>query len=106
MSKGDLIKDLPDLPSHMNNDVSEEDKNMINMLFNKNRSNLNVLASGLKDVIMVGLLFIILNISYVDDLIIKFIPSASTSKYVLVLLKSLAMMLLYFVINNWYLNKM
>ena len=98
---GDIIKNLPtdqSVPSH-------NELQIIDMLFKQKQGTIQYILSQMKDVIIVGLLFIIFSLPHCDGLISKFIPSLQSSQYMLLLGKALLFMLCYFVLKNWYLAR-
>ena len=95
----DPIDSLPTdqtLPSH-------SEVQIVDALFKQKQSTMNKILSETKDVLFVGFLFIIFSLPQLDDLIRKLVPSASTSPYILLLIKTLAFMGIYFLVKNLYL---
>jgi len=95
----DVIETLPvdqNPPSH-------NEMQILDTLFRKSNGTMQKLFDGTKDVMLVGLLFILLSIPQIDDVIRQFVPSTANSPYILILVKAICFMLLYFVIRNMYL---
>ena len=96
----DLIKDLPTdkvEPSH-------DELQMMDMLFkNTSTSSMNNLFKELKDSLIVAILFIVFSIPQIDSLLNKYIPITQTSLYILILIKSIFVMGLYWLIKHFYL---
>ena len=58
-----------------------------------------------KESLIVGILFVIFSIPVVDSVIKRFIPSANNSSYILLLIKILLVMLLFWVLKHFYLSR-
>ena len=102
LSNADLIKNLPTdkvLPS-------QDEIQMMDILF-KNTSSygINNLLKELKDVLVLGILFILFSIPQIDTLLNKFIPITTTSPYMLILIKAGIIMVFYWIIKHFYLMK-
>lgn len=97
---GDLISELPtdETPP------SEQEFQVINTLFKKNGNMLKKIGSEFKDVVIVGVLFVIFSTEFVDKLIKK-IPIAASSPYFLLLIKTVILMSLFWIIKYFYLSK-
>lgn len=97
----DNIKDLPtdDI------EASNADMQIVNSMFKQKQNTVTKILNSSKDVLLVGFLFILLNIPQADDLVCKFIPSCKNSTYILLLVKTLIMMGSYFILKNLYLVK-
>ena len=97
----DLIDDLPadqTLPS--NNELQ-----LANALFRDKQRSFNQIVNNSKDVLIVGVLFIIFSLPQTNELLHRFVPSSATSLYSEILLKALACMFVFFLIKNLYLVK-
>jgi hypothetical protein len=95
---GDVIDTLPtdqSQPSHVEIQILDN-------LFKQTKTGANRILSNSKDVLLVGILYIIFSLPQLDPYIVKFIPSAS-SPYTMIFVKALGVMILYFIISNWYL---
>lgn len=98
---GDVLTNLPTdqtVPSH--NEIQ-----ILDTLFKQKQGNIKHILHHSKDVLIVGILFLAVSLPQVDKLLIKFIPSTEKSPYILLLVKSIMMMVLYFVAKNWYLGR-
>lgn len=96
---GDVIDNLPTdqtVPSH--NEIQ-----ILDTLFRQKQGTVNHILSQSKDILIVGLLFVIFSLPQIDSIIIKFVPSAEQSPYIAVMIKCLMFMFVYFVLKNWYL---
>lgn len=97
----DEIKKLPtdqSLPSP--NEVQ-----ILNTLFQHKYSAVQKIMSQTKDVLLIGLLYILFSLPQIDDMIRKLIPVTTSSIYMLIFVKALLFMLIYFIIKNLYLVK-
>jgi hypothetical protein len=84
------------------NPVSLDESKIIDTLF-QNHSNINKIFEGTKDIILAGLLYLLFAFPQMDEWVKKMIPSAGTSEYILVGVKTVLFMFLYFVVKNMYL---
>ena len=100
-SIGDIIEQLPvdkSVPSHNEIRITEQ-------LFKKKKSMFHKILHNTKNILILGGLFIIFSLHFVDNLIIKCIPVAGTSQYILIGVKTLLFMFSYFIIKNLYLAR-
>ena len=94
----DRLQDLPtdkSLPTH-------NETILINSLFHK-KNTFDTLLKHTKDLLLLAIIFIIFSIPQIDTLIKKFIQPAQTSLYILIGVKTLLFISLFFIINNIYL---
>jgi hypothetical protein len=97
----DIIDNLPtdrDLPSH-------QEIQILDSLFKEKYDTMTKILSGTKDVIIIGLVFLIFNLPQIDEIIKKFFPASVNSVYILVGIRVFLFMLCYFIIKNLYLVK-
>jgi hypothetical protein len=78
---------------------------MANMIFGEQKSISDKIINEGKDMFLVGLLFIIFSLPQIDEMIKKFINVANNSEYILVAIKAIAVMILYWLIKNYYLSR-
>ena len=98
----DLIKDLPVDKVQ----PSPEELQMMDMLFkNASSPGMNNLFKEIKEALIVGILFILFSIPQIDSLINNFIPVTQNSIYILILIKALFVMGLYWIVKHLYLAK-
>lgn len=98
---GDMIDQLPadtSVPSH--NEIR-----IVDQLFQQKKSMFDKILHSTKDILILGGLFIIFSLPFVDNLIQKFITVTSTSPYILIGVKALLFVFSYFIIKNLYLAK-
>ena len=104
ISNTDLIKNLPTDKVQPSSDEIQ----MMDILFKNTASTsngINNLLKELKDVLTLGILFILFSIPQIDTLLNKFIPVTMTSPYILILIKTGIIMVLYWIIKHFYLMK-
>lgn len=98
---GDPIDQLPadtSVPSH--NEIR-----IVDQLFQQKKSVFDRILSQTKDIIVLGGLFILFSLPFMDNLIKKFITATETSPYILIGVKTLLFAISYFIIKNLYLAR-
>lgn len=98
---GDIIEQLPSdqtIPSH--NEIR-----IVDTLFKEQKSIIDTILMNTKDLIVLGILFIIFSLPQVDALIEQFFNSTSTSPYILIGVKTLLFIISYFILQNLHLVK-
>ena len=98
---GDMIEQLPadtSVPSH--NEIR-----IVDQLFQQKKSIFDKILHNTKDMIILGGLFVIFSLPFIDNLIQKFLTVTSTSPYILVGVKTLLFVFSYFLIKNLYLAR-
>ena len=101
ITNADIISQLPadqSQPSHV-------ELRTVEALFKDHGNTMNSIAVESKDSLIVGILFIIFSLPTIDSFVIRMFPSAETSPYILLGIKTLALMLVYWVIKHFYLSK-
>lgn len=78
---------------------------ILDTLFKQKMTAMQKFLNGTKDILVMGFLFVLFSLPQIDELIQKFIPITSTSLYILIFIKALFFMGLYFVLKNIYLVK-
>ena len=97
--QGDFIDQLPadtSVPSH--NEIR-----IVDQLFQQKKGIFDKILHQTKDIVILGILFIVFSLPFIDELITKFITIARTSHYILIGVKALLFVLAYFIIKNLYL---
>jgi hypothetical protein len=84
------------------NALSHSEMQIMDTLFQK-KALFDTILNATKEVLIAGILFIILSLPQVDEQIKKFVPSTNTSPYILLGVKCLIFMVLFFVVKNMYL---
>ena len=93
---------LSNLPTDKNEPTQDENK-ILNTLF-KEKKTVGTVFVEFKESIIVGILFIIFSLSYVDDLILKISPSlASHSPYIIIGIKAILIVLSFWILKHFYL---
>ncbi len=100
-SQGDPISKLPvDQSQPTSNELQ-----IVNSLFTKHKSTMNILIEESKDSVIIGLLFVVFSLPVVDDFVKRVVPMAEKSPYILVAIKAVAVMALYWLIKHFYLAR-
>jgi hypothetical protein len=97
----DMISQLPSDQSQ----PSHNEIRIVETLFKENKDTISTIATEGKDAIFIGALFVIFNLPIVTSLVLRFVPSAETSMYVMVGVKAIALMLTYWVVKHFYLSR-
>lgn len=98
---GDIIDELP----VDNNQPKHDELRIVNTLFKENEGTMTKIGRELKDLFVIGILFILFSLPQVDNMIKKVFPPAVNSIYILVGIKTLIVMVLFWVIKYFYLSK-
>lgn len=96
---GDVIEQLPadmSVPSH--NEIR-----IVDQLFQQKKGIFDRILGQTKDIVILGGLFIVFSLPFIDNLIKKFVTAAGTSPYILIGIKALLFVFSYFIIKNLYL---
>lgn len=93
---------IDNLPTDKNAPTHSEIE-IVDTLFKEKQTTVQKLLEGTKDVLVLGFLFILFSLPQCDDIVYKFVPSAISSPYILVVVKAVAFMFIYFLIKNLYL---
>jgi hypothetical protein len=99
MSKSDILKNLPTDETPPNNSEIQ----IVEQFFTSEKNSLEKIFSGIKDVLIVCLIFIIFCLPQFNSIVYKIFPSAEKSEYMLILIKTGLFGLSYFIIKNMYL---
>lgn len=84
---------------------SENELEMINKLFKSNKSVIGKVAGEFKELVIVGILFLLFSSSLFDSTIKKLIPATENNQYIFIGVKLLLLMIFYWVIKNFGLIK-
>lgn len=84
------------------NAVSHSELQIVDSLFQQKPA-FDAILSGTKEVLLAGFLFVLLSLPQADELIKKVFKSSTTSPYILLIIKAIVFMVLFFVIKNMYL---
>ena len=100
-SIGDLITQLPVDQSQPTN----QELQIVNSLFTKHKSTMNFVIKEVKDSLLIGALFIVFSLPITDTMIRKVVPMSEKSLYVMLAIKAVAVMALYWLIKHFYLSR-
>ena len=98
---GDPIAQLPvDQSQPTNNELQ-----IVNSLFTKHKGTMDTIVAEAKDSLIIGLLFIVFSLPVVDNLVKKLIPMTQKSSYILVAVKAVAVMAIFWLVSHFYLSR-
>ena len=97
--EGDSISNLP----VDQNPPSPNETQIIDTLFKKHKSTMEVIMDEGKDSFLAGILVILFSLPQIDNFIQKFIPVTEKSIYILLLIKGLIAMFAFWLIKHFYL---
>ena len=103
---GSSIQDMSDVIDELPTDLSipsHSEINMVNTLFKQNRGKMQIIFDELKSSILIGVLFILFSMPQVDDFVKKIVPSSEKSIYILLGNKAIAVIAVFYFLNNMYL---
>ena len=101
LSNADHISQLPadqTQPSH--NELM-----IVNSLFKNHGNAINAVFKEIQDAVLVGILFIVLSLPQIDDMIKKMLPMTQNSIYILLLVKAITIIALFWLIKHFYLSR-
>ncbi len=85
---------------------SQNEKQIIDSLFGvQDKSVISKITDELKDLFMIAILFVLFSMKNVDELIHKFVPASQNSVYILLLIKTLGFVVLFWISKNFYLSR-
>jgi hypothetical protein len=100
-SMGDLIRELPSDQTVL----SHNEEKIADTLFQKQKSTVDLILEKSKDILLVGILFMIFSMSQTNEFIHKFVPFSNTSEYTLIIVKTCIVMALFFILKNIHLAR-
>jgi len=98
----DLIDKLP------TDNTPIEPKEMViieNIFKPENVDTINNVIYKTKDIIIAGIIFFIVSLPFINSLFNKYLPITQKSEYIGLCIKTLAFIIILFVVNNFYLSK-
>jgi hypothetical protein len=101
VKNADVISTLPT----DKNEPSPSELQVVNTLFSTHKKDINCLLKEAKESLIVGIIFVIFTLPYTDTLIQKFIPITLTSCYILLLIKILGVMCVFWLVKHFYLSR-
>ena len=98
--------DIESLPLNNLYVPNSNEKAIVESLFGGSKSSMNNnLINEIKDLVLIAILFVIFSLKNVDELVEKFIPASQNSVYILLMVKTLGMVTLFWIIKNFYLSQ-
>jgi hypothetical protein len=98
---GDYLKNLP-----VDSSISTvNEQAVINTLFTTQKKNITKLFGGLKDVILVGVLFAVFSLPFVNNCVNNIFKFTTNSTFYTIVLKTILFMLIFFILQNYFLAK-
>jgi len=97
--------DIENLPIDANLKASSDEKDIVDSLFGVPKSSMENIASEMKDLFIIAILFFALSLKNTDELIGKILPATQNSVYLLLGIKTIIFMVLFWIIKNFYLSK-
>ena len=99
---GDPVKGLPIDQNH----PTTNELHLVNSLFtDTNRGTIDIILNEVKDAALIGILFIIISLPQIDEIIKKIIPITANSMYILLIIKALILISIWWLIKYFYLSR-
>jgi hypothetical protein len=95
---------LSNLPSDKTQPTHNE-LHIVDTLFTQHGKGISAMVNESKDSVLVGLLFVVFSLPMVDDFIKRFVTPAQNSPYILVGVKAIMVMIVYWIVKHFYLAK-
>lgn len=89
-----------ELPTDEESVIVENELQILNMVFKENPSSFRVIIKELYESFIVGILFIIFSLPYIDNILNSIIP-VTNNYFFLILIKSIVVMILFWVIKHF-----
>lgn len=84
---------------------SEGEIQIVDTLFKEKHGTIQKIMGKSKEVLIAGLLYALFSLKYIDQLFIRVVPSLQNTPYILLLVKTVVFMLVFFIVKNWYLSR-
>jgi hypothetical protein len=98
--------DIENLPLDKTYIPTQNERAIVDSLFGvQNKSVLNKIVNELKDLVLIAILFILFSLKNVDEFIQKVIPASQNSLYILLLIKTIAFVTIFWIFKNFYLSQ-
>ena len=98
--------DIENLPLDNTYIVSQDEKQIVDSLFGiQDKSAMTNIVNELKDLIIIAIIFVIFSLKNIDELIYKFVPASQNSVYILIGIKTLGFVVLFWIVKNFYLSR-
>lgn len=98
MQYGDIVENLP--TDH--NEPSLQETQLVDALFTKKKTVFDKIMGESTNILLLGALYILLSLPQIDTLIKRFIPMGE-SPYMMIGIKAILLMVIYFIVVNIYL---
>jgi hypothetical protein len=82
---------------------SHAEISVVNTLFKQNKGLLDTVLLDAKDVVFMGILFAVISLPVTGGFIERFFPSTVESPYMMILVRVVLFMILYYILKNIYL---
>lgn len=79
---------------------------LVDTLFKEHRGTMSMIADELKSSVIVGALFLILSLPQIDALFRRMIPSLANSTYIMLIIKVVIFVGLYWILKHFYLCRL
>ena len=93
---------LQNLPMDQSQPTHKEIE-IVDTLFKKHRGTMSVIVDEMKSSFIVGVLFLVLSLPQVDALFRRMIPSLANSTYIILIVKLVIFVALYWILKHFYL---
>lgn len=98
--------DIENLPLDKTYIPTQNERAIVDSLFGvQDKSVLNKIVNELKDLVLIAILFILFSLKNVDEFIQKVIPVSQNSVYILLLIKTIAFVSVFWIFKNFYLSQ-
>ena len=84
------------LPTDEESEIEENELQILNMIFKENPSSFKAIIKEFYELLIIGILFIIFSLPYIDDIVQSILP-ITNNYYFLLVIKSIFVMLLFWV---------
>lgn len=80
--------------------VEPPDIHLVEQIFKENKEGVGKIASELKPILLVGIIYVLMSIPQVDEIIKKFLPFTRNSTFMFIGFKALVIMILLYFFSN------
>lgn len=98
---GEMIDTLPT----DNTTYTKSQLEIANLLFKENESTMDAVASEIKDALVISILFVIFSLNQIDELVHKIIPSSRSSYAILMGIKCICVVIIFYFVKNFQLSR-
>jgi hypothetical protein len=98
---GDELRKLPT----SKDDISPSHMEILDRVFGQEQAeNMKIVCGSNLEILYAGIIFFVLNLTYTEDMIKRFYKNAE-NPLVMTVVKTILFVVLFFLVNNWYLAK-